>query len=575
MDGLALAAVATELQALVGGRVDRVAQPEPQDILLSLRAGGKVVRLLLSAAPAHSRAHLVEAAPANPPQPHAFCMLLRKRLGGARLLSVTQPDLDRVLRLELEGRSELGDAMAYALVCEIMGKHANIVLVNDEGRVVDAVKRVSLGISSARPVLPGLAYEPPPAQGKHNPFTAAQAVFSAVLSGSGRWDKQLAAGFTGLSGDTARALCTRILGGSAAGPEDAGLLARGLHAFFQEAAAGKFSPALLLGEEGEPVACYPFVPRADPERIRKYPSMSAALEAYYAGRVQSQHQGAKVSALARVVRNNLARLDKKIAIHQQALAGDELLERTRAMGDLITANLHALRRGMREAHLTDYTAVPPHLVRVELDELLSPADNAQRYYKKYRKLRQAQRMAGDMIAAARQERQYLEGQLLNLGKCTTLAEIEELAQELAELGYVKQNKAQGFRRKEGPSRPLHFRSSDGADIYVGKNNRQNDTLTFKAAARAHWWLHAKDVPGSHVIVATEEELAPATLEEAALLAAWYSGARAGSHVPVDYTRRKYVKKSPDARPGAVTYAHQRTVYVTPDAGRVKKLPQIT
>jgi len=576
MDGLSLLAVTHELQLLVGGKVDKIQQPERDALLLTIRAGGSNYKLLLCAHAENGRVQLTQAQYPNPLTPPAFCMLLRKRLVGGRIQSITQPGLDRVSRIEIQVQNELGDLVEYALVTELMGRHSNIIAVNEKGVVLDCARHVGIGMSNVRFVMPGVSYEPPPAQVKQDPRQAGEADFYAVLENNGRIHKLLSGAFFGLSPLIASLLCQRYIGegemdASALSLSERKTLARGLYTFYQQANAGQFSPTIVLDQFRDVSAVYAFRPAMSDTLLQEMPSMCLALDEYYAKRDVQERLRRNGASLHRIVQNNLERCYKKLGMFEEALSQQERLEEYRLYGELFMANLHALKRGMQAAKVVNFYSETQEPIVIPLDERFSPQENAQRYFKKYKKGKAAKTLAVQQRAETLEEIAYLEGQQDNLNKCSTDDELSEIREELEREGYAKKQTTGMKPQKHQPSKPLHYRSSEGIDIYVGKNNRQNDTLTLRFAADEDTWLHVKEIPGSHVIVQHKGPLPEQTLLEAAMLAAYYSKARTSASVPVDYCLRKYVKKPAKAKPGMVIYTTNRTLYVTPEEAMMKGL----
>ena len=576
MDGLNLHASLIEMQQLIGGKIDKVQQPERDELLLGVHTANGNFKLLLSASAANTRAHLTQVKRTNPADAPMFCMLLRKRIAGGKIISVDQPNLDRVLVITIETRNDLGDLVPYQLISEIMGKHSNIVLVNERGLIVDAIRHVGVGMSNVRLILPGLPYELPPQQAKKNPLTASEADFALALSQEGRIDKRLSGAFFGLAPAMAAALAARVTEKTSCeslSELERSLLAESLFVFYRAFAAGEFTPTLAVNEFGEPIAVYPFVPAGVLSRPAE--SIGAAFDAYCAQHDVFERMQRHGASVRRVLQNNIERCEKKLALYAEAMNATESMERCRLYGELLTANMHALRQNGKEAAVLNYYLDPPEMVEIPLDPRFSVGDNAQRYYKKYQKMKAARDMAGAQREQALTEVAYLEGQLDNLGKCVSDTELAELVDELREQGYLKREKGAKKPQKHAATKPMCFASSDGrARIYVGKNNRQNDALTLRFAEGNDIWLHTKNIPGSHVIIKCEGELSEQTLFEAALLAAYYSRARGSENVPVDYTPRKYVKKPAGAKPGMVIYTTNRTAYVTPDEASIKALKPI-
>ena len=574
MDGLNLHASVLEMQrAIVGGKIDKVQQPERDELLLGVHAGGGNFKLLLSASAANTRAHLTQIKRNNPVDAPMFCMLLRKRILGGRIISAEQPSFDRVLVLTIEAHNDLGDLVPYQLISEIMGKHSNIVLVNERGVIVDAIRHVGVGMSNVRLILPGIPYELPPQQDKMDPRKAEKADFLQVLSQGGRVDKRLSGAFFGLAPAMAAALAARVTEETTCEALDdatRGDLAENLFLFYRTLEAGEFIPALALNTFDEPIAVYPFVP--SDVRSRPAESIGAAYDAFCAQHDIYERMQRHGASVRKVLHNNIERCEKKLSLYAEAMNATESMERNRLYGELLTANLHSLKQNGKAAAVLNYYLDPPAMIEIPLDPRFSIGDNAQRYYKKYQKQKAARDMAGAQREQTLAELAYLEGQLDNLGKCAGDAELSELVEELREQGYLKREKGAKKTKKQEVSNPMCFQASDGcARIYVGKNNRQNDTLTLRFAEGEDIWMHTKNIPGSHVIIKCNGEPSDQTLHEAAMLAAYYSRARGGANVPVDYTPRKYVKKPAGAKPGMVIYSTNRTAYVTPEEALIKTL----
>lgn len=575
MDGLCLYASSRELQTLAGGKIDKIAQPERATLLITVRCEGASRRLLLCADAAHCGAYLTEQKRTNPIDAPMFCMLLRKRLCGGRILFVEQPNMDRVIRIGIQSRDEFGDDTVYTLVIEVMGKHSNIILLRQDGVVVDAIRRVGLGVSGVRTILPGQPYALPPQQEKRDPRKLREADFESILQIPGRGDKLLSAACYGLSPSVASVMLSCVTSQRDTAQMSDGerkAAAHWLFDFYQRLSRDEFSPALICNEFDEPLAAYPFTPPG--KHVTPIGSIAQAMDALYAQSELHDHIRQHGASLRKILQNNIERCEKKLSLYADAIGAEESFAQDKRYGELLTASLHTLKANAAEALVTDYYADPPEKVIIPMDILHTPGENAQRYFKRYQKAKSARDMALRQRAQALEELAYLEGQLDNLSKCTTLTELEEMREELKEQGYVKreQGKGKGKPRKLPPSKPLHYFSSDGTDIYIGKNNVQNDMLTLHFADGDDIWMHTKEIPGSHVIV---KSAAPSreTLLEAAILAAYFSKARGGENIPVDYTPRKYVKKPGGAKPGMVIYTTNKTAYVTPDESVVKGLKQ--
>lgn len=576
MDGLSLYSAMNELnKRLAGGKIDKIQQTDKEELLLMVRSLGQTYRLLINASAADNRVQLTELKKQAPSEAPMFCMLLRKRIAGGKIVRFEQERLDRVLKISIETYNDLGDLSVFALYCELMGKHSNIILVNEKGVIVDAIKHVGLGMSSVRFVMPGLEYSAPPAQDKQDPSKASVDDFSMAMCMVGMSiAKALSNAFFGLSPAVAAQLvarytdkteCTQL---SEAEREE---LAEKLTAFYADMAQGKEKASAVLNALGETEAVYPFA--ISGSGIKLYDSIGEALDSLYINSDRREWAKRHGASARKVLQNNIERCEKKLALYADALNSGEQMEKCRLYGELLTANLHSLKSGTDTAAVDNYYADPVERIAIPLDRQLTPGENAQRYYKKYQKLKAARDMAIVQREQTLSELNYLEGQLDNLTKCTAENELSELIEELKDQGYIKRDKGGRKKMKLAASKPMHFVSSTGADIYVGKNNRQNDELTLRFASPNDIWMHTKNIPGSHVIVKGASEQDTAAMTEAALLAAYYSRARGSENVAVDYTPRKYVKKPAGAKPGMVIYTTNKTAYVTPSEEAVAGLKE--
>lgn len=576
MDGLSLYSAMNELnKRLAGGKIDKIQQTDKEELLLMVRSLGQTYRLLINASASDNRVQLTELKKQAPSEAPMFCMLLRKRIAGGKIVRFEQERLDRVLKISIETYNDLGDLSVFALYCELMGKHSNIILVNEKGVIVDAIKHVGLGMSSVRFVMPGLEYSAPPAQDKQDPSKASADDFSMAMCMVGMSiAKALSNAFFGLSPAVAAQLvarytdkteCTQL---SEAEREE---LAERLAAFYADMAQGKEKASAVLNALGETEAVYPFAIAGG--GIKLYDSIGEALDSLYINSDRREWAKRHGASARKVLQNNIERCEKKLALYADALNSGEQMEKCRLYGELLTANLHSLKSGTDTAAVDNYYADPVERIAIPLDRQLTPGENAQRYYKKYQKLKAARDMAIVQREQTLSELNYLEGQLDNLTKCTAENELSELIEELKDQGYIKRDKGGKKKMKLAASKPMHFVSSTGADIYVGKNNRQNDELTLRFASPNDIWMHTKNIPGSHVIVKGASEQDTATMTEAALLAAYYSRARGSENVAVDYTPRKYVKKPAGAKPGMVIYTTNKTAYVTPSEEAVAGLKE--
>ena len=568
VDGLTIGFAARELHAaLVGGRIDKITQPEKDAVVLLIRAGSENRRLLLCASPNNARCHLTTATFPNPLEPPMFCMLLRKQLMGGRVQSVRQIGGDRVLHIDIDTVDELGDHVLRRLILEMMGRHSNLILVDGEGKILDAARHVNAEMSRVRQIQPGLPYLPPPAQDKLDPAeVTAQALAQRLAAQAGApLHKALAASVAGLSGPAARELSYRVEQSGAQEPEDIAVRLAELIAHLPDMA----SPQVLLDERGEASDAFAFPYLSQPlDRQESCDSLSRALERCFGAKDAQDRINQKSASMVRLLKGQIERCEKKLALQEEELASAARMEEYRLMGEMINANLWQLRKGQTEAELPNFYDENGGTMVIPLDSRLTPAQNAQRYFKKYQKARSARDTAAQQKEKTLTELNYLEGMLLDVGKCVGESELEEIRQELVRTGYMKRNTNRRQQRALPQSKPYRYRSSDGIFIDVGKNAAQNDRLT-GGARPGETWLHAKDMPGSHVIIRQEGEVPLQTLKEAAILAAWYSKGQRSSSVPIDYTLRRYVKKPGGAAPGMVIYTNQKTLFMTVEEADVR------
>ena len=575
MDGLTVGFAARELdRTLKGGRVDRITQPERDAVVMVIRAGSENHKLLLCASPNNARCHLTTGTFSNPLEPPALCMLMRKQLTGARVTEIRQEAGDRIVRIDLDAVNEMGDHVLRRLVLEIMGRHSNLMLLDESGRILEAARHVNAEMSRVRQIQPGMIYQAPPAQNRLNPETldSGELLERLQARNSGNFAKAIAEEITGLSRTAAEELALRTLGRGETWPEDLpGACAR--LADLLRRLPDMASPCVLRGEDGSAEDVFPF-PYLSRDTACEEPckTLSQALDVYYSTRDARDRLNQKSASMIRTLKGQAERCTRKLAMQEEELASAERMDEYRRMGEAIHANLYQLKKGMTEATLPDWNDPDGGTITVPLDIRLTPAQNAQRYFKKYQKARSARETAAVQRDRTLEELDYLENMLMDAENCTSESELEEIRQELVRTGYMKRVTNRRQQRQLPKSVPGRYVSADGIEIHVGKNSLQNDRLT-QSAAGNETWLHAKDMPGSHVIIRTEGEIPLTTLKQAALLAAWYSKGRNSSTVPVDYTLRKYVKKPSGAAPGKVIYTHQKTVYVTAEEEEIRKIPK--
>ena len=583
LDALCLSGLVSELRsAIVGGKIDKIHQPGRDEVILALRtpAMGNV-KLLLSANPSHPRAQLTQISRENPDVPPMFCMLLRKHLTGGRILEITQPPLERAVDIRLETLDELGDRTERRLVLECMGRHSNLILLDAQGRITDCLRRVDADMSARRQVLPGMFYRLPPTQEKQDPTALDRQGLEALLNAApeeAQADKWLLDTFGGLSPLVCRELAHRAGGATdvrlnVLGESGRKALLDGLEALLSNAKAGRFAPTMLLKEERpSDFTFFPVEQYGSLVTCRPYPSFSEMLDRFYEQRENLERVKQKGQDLIRSVTNARDRVRRKIALQEQELLATLDRDRLRELGDIITSNFYAMERGMTVLHTMDFYDPEGKEIDIKLDPLLTPQQNAAKYYKDYNKAKTAEEMLTVQLDKGRKELDYLNSVLENIKLAEGERDLQEIRQELTDTGYLRRaSKAKG-REKRVSSKPMEFRSTAGLRISVGKNNTQNDLLTCKQAYKSDIWFHTQKIHGSHVILWTEGGQPDLqSLNEAACLAAWFSQAREGGKVPVDYTPVKFVKKPAGARPGMVVYTTYETAWVTPSEELVRAL----
>ena len=566
----------------LGARVDKIYQPNKEELVFLLRTRQEAFKLLLSARANSPRIHFTQYAPENPKVPPMLCMLLRKRLSGAKLVEVRQPGLERLLYLDFDAANELGDKVRLSLVIEIMGKYSNIILVDGQGKIVDALKRVDEEMSSQRLVQPGLAYELPPAQNKPcmlecQPEEIVEAIVHQPKNQS--LNKGILNALQGLSPVVCREIEHQVGRGQELFTRDLTQEQRERLRFFLERlfttvrdTAGE--PYMVTKIKGKPMefSFLNIVQYGTLASVSRWEDFSSLLDEFYEERDRQDRMRVKAQDLLRLLANASERLSRKINLQRGELARSEDREHLRVCGDLINANLYRIERGSAFADLENFYD-ENRLMRVKLDPALNATQNAQKYYKEYRKAKTAQQVLGEQIAQAEQELLYVDSVFDCLSRAQSESELNEIRQELREEGYLKE--VRDKRKPPAPLAPLEFVSSEGFRILVGRNNRQNDKLTLKQANNNDIWLHTKNIPGSHTIIVTGgRQPGDATLKEAAMLAAYHSRAKDSSQVPVDYTQVRYVSKPQGAKPGMVIYVHYQTLFVTPQHELTEKLKKL-
>lgn len=571
LDGIFLRHIKNEIEKeALGARVNQVYQPNRDELVLVLRTYGGAKKLLLSSRANSPRVNFCNGTPENPAQPPMFCMLLRKRLGGGKLTGVRQSGCDRVLFIDFDCINELGDLEGLSIVCEIMGMYSNLIVINrDTGIIIDAIKRVDLTVSSRRLVLPNIRYELPQTQNKLNilEHSAAEIVEAArSLAGELPLSKALMQVIEGISPIVARELEFRAGEGATNRVEGAARdrLLAAIEDLKRMAENCCETPCIVYREDGRPMdfAFFPIKQYGDFAEVKLTEGYSATVDEFYEERDSRERMRVKSSSIQKLLTNLIDRISRKINKQRAELAQCGNREQLRIYGDLLHANLYRIERGASVVEVENFYDENNAVIQIKLNPAISPAANAQKYYKDYQKAKTAETVLAEQIKKGREELEYLESVADALSRCESEKEISQIRDELTGQGYLRRPKGKAPKQSQLP--PKEFKSSDGFTILVGRNNRQNDQLTLKTADKTDVWLHTKDIHGSHVIIrAGGKPVSETAIIEAARLAALHSKARESTNVPVDYTLVKNVSKPSGAKPGMVIYVKNKTVFVDP------------
>ena len=579
-DGITVASLVRELNAsLADGHISRIAQPEPDEILLSVKTRSGLKKVLLSASASLPLLYLTDQSKLSPMTAPNFCMLLRKHIGSGHILSVTQPSLERIVRFEIEHYDELGDLRKKYLVLELMGKYSNLIFVDENEIILDAIRHVSAQTSSLREVLPGRPYFVPDSLHKLNPKETDENQFcTEVFAKPLPLSKALYTVYTGISPVIAEELCHRASLESDQSarefPENARIhLYRVFSEMMEDVKAGSFSPRIIYDKDGAPVefSALPLSMYADYEQ-KAFDSMSAVVETYYAEKSAVTRIRQKSADLRHVVSTILELESRKLSLQRKQMKDTEKREKFRICGELLNTYGYDVLPGAGSVTVPNYYDGGKDL-KIQLDSTLTAQENAQRYFDKYARQKRTAEALTVQIEQTESEVRQLEAISTFLDQAETEADLAQIREELEQSDYVRKRTVTG--KKKGASRtkksePYHFRTPDGYDIYVGKNNLQNDELTFRFASGGDWWFHAKKIPGSHVIVKTRgtEELPDDVFEMAAGAAAYYSQGRGADKVEIDYVKKKEVKKPGGAKPGFVVYYTNYSMIARPDISRL-------
>lgn len=556
-DGIMTHQIVKELNdTLATGRINKIQQPYDNEIIMSIRARRHTYKLLLSAHAVYARAQLTTIPYQNPDQPPVFCMTLRKYLEGAIIEAVEQYENDRIINIIMSNRDDIGDLHHLVLSLEVMGRHSNLILIDrDQNKIIDCIKHVSMSQNSYRTLLPGADYHLPPEQHKAQPFTIDESSLFSFLHESDLTEKSIMAHFQGIGRDTAKELAARL--------NDTSHKAEAWQAFF-EALIAHPEPTLITQGMKQFFTPIPYhMIEGNPQFFETY---SDLMDAYYGEKAETDRVHQRLGNILHRLRHDEARNTQKIEKLNQTLAEADQAEILRQKGELLTTYLHDVPKGATSVSLPNYYDNNQPLT-IELNPAHSPNVNAQKYFQRYQKLKKGAKVVQAQIDQARDDNRYLESVIDQLERATPL-DISVIEEELVSQGYLKARDKK--RKMKQKSRPLQFMSSQGHRIQVGRNNLQNDQLTLKTAHKQHYWFHAKNIPGSHVILETDHPT-DEEVTEAAELAAFYSKYRHSAQVPVDVIQVKHIRKPNGARPGFVVYEGQRTVLVTPDEEKIEAL----
>ena len=578
-DGITIANMVKEFQeTIVGGKINKIAQPEPDELLITIKNNKTQYRLLISASASLPLIYFTDKNKTSPLTAPNFCMFLRKHIGSGRITAVTQPDMERAIEFRIEHLNELGDLCFKTLVVEIMGKHSNIIFLNEERMILDSIKHVSCNVSSVREVLPGRNYFLPKTQDKYNPLIVSeQEFFDTVYTKPVPVAKGIYTSLTGISPCIAEEICFRasIDGSASCQSLDQPAKEHLYHTFartMEEISHGEFQPNIVYTKDQEPVEYGGIaLTKYQGFPVKHFDSMSQVLEQYYAEKDKITRIRQKSSDLRRIVQTALERNRKKFDLQTRQMKDTKKMEKYKVYGELINTYGYNLESGCKSFQALNYYTNEE--ITIPLDPTLTPQENAKKYFDRYNKLKRTAQALEEQLQDTEEEIQHLESISTALDIALLESDLSQIKEELQEYGYIKKHSV-GKKKALAKSKPLHYISSDGYDIYVGKNNYQNEELTFKFATGNDWWFHAKKMAGSHVIVKSRnEELPDRTFEEAGRLAAYYSSGRTAPKVEIDYIQKKHVKKPNGSKPGFVVYYTNYSLMIEPDISGLKLLSE--
>lgn len=566
LDGIFLSTITSEIRnEIIDCKIDKINQPEKDELLISIR-GKKNIKLLISANATYPRIHLTDISKVNPMQPPMFCMVLRKYLTNGRIKNIYQLDSDRILCMDISNTDELGFDSIYTLIVEIMGRHSNITLIRArDNKIMDCIKHITPEINSFRTLLPGMEYKYPPKSEKLNPFNFSyDEVTARAKENNFILDKNFLFNvFTGFSKIISKDLFTRA---SFKEPVTIPSLLHEVEELLNSLGNNKFNFVIYYdGNKPIDFYCYPLINYKDSIN-KEFPTASKLLDSFYSEKDKQDRIKGRTQDIEKLISTNLDRCYKKVEILNSILEEAKEKDTYKIFGELLTANIYSIKLGDKNIKLWNYYSEDNEYLDIKLEENLTPSENIQKYFKKYNKLKKSEISALEQIKYAEEEINYLTSVLNSISHINSYDEIHEIREELIEAGYIKFKKT---KIKNKPTKPHHYISSNGLDIYVGKNNIQNDYLTLKFANKNDLWFHTKNIPGSHVII-RGKNISESDIMEAAILAATFSKAQNSSNVPVDYTEIRNVKKPSGAKPGMVIYSTNKTIYVNPGEIKIKR-----
>lgn len=586
LDAVCLLGTVREIDArIVGGRIDKIYQPERDEIVLSIRLMHGGVKLLLSVGAGAPRMHFIETARENPAAPPMFCMLLRKHLQGAKIISVTSPDMERMAIITCDTVDEMGVPSKKYVAVELMGKYSNIILYDAEGRILDAVKRIDGDTSGKRQVLPGLFYRMPPPQDKSNLLEVSRVGVTAAIHAAQddtAIDRWILGHFKGLSPLLCRELACRACGETEKQmcdltDSERASLADVFADFVQMIEDNRLKPYLLTRAEDGEVFDYTVMPVTQYGALMQNTqaeSFSKLLADFYEKKSSVERIRRRAQNMTHTIQNARDRVRRKLAAQRKELSSSQKRDKYKRRGDLITANLYQIAPGSRKVKVIDYFDPNCPEIELDLDIRLSPQQNAQKQFKLYTKAKNAEEKLTEQIMQGEQELLYLDSVLEAITEAENLTDLAQIHEELVATGYLsaKQDKKKRRHAKPVQGKPFHYRTSDGFDIFAGKNNTQNDLLTLKTAFKSDIWFHTQKIHGSHVILVCDgREPTNEAMTEAAEIAAWHSQARGSAQIPVDYSQVRNIKKPNGAKPGMVIYHVYQTAFVTPEEKKIEKM----